>query len=161
MAHPGDMTSPRGGPSSTADRGGPVIAVGIDGSPTSWDAFSWALGEAGRTHASIIAVYVTPIIEPTAALGPPFAYALAEQCRSDIAAELQVEAEQRVGELGVPLTFVRAYGGTVHALMDVVQSAHVDLIVVGKSSGMLHHFAGSLGRQLVSRRNAPAIVVVP
>jgi len=161
MAHPGDMTSPQGLPSSTADRGGPVIAVGLDGSPTSWDAFSWALGEAGRTHAKIIAVYVRPVVEPGAALGPPFAYAAAQQTRNDFAAQLQAEAEQRAGELSVPLSFVRACGGTVQALTDVARSAHVDLIVVGKSSKILHHFAGSLGRQLVSRRDTPAIVVVP
>ena len=161
MAHPGDMTSPRCGPSSTADRGGPVIAVGIDGSPTSWDAFSWALGEAERMHASIIAVHVTPALEPSAALGPPFAYGALAQSRNDLAAQLRTQAEQRAGEFGVPLIFVRASGGTVHALMHVAQSAHVDLIVVGKSSRMRHHFAGSLGRQLVSRRDTPAIVVVP
>jgi hypothetical protein len=36
-----------------------------------------------------------------------------------------------------------------------------DLIVVGRSAKMLHHLAGSLGRRLVSRRDAPVIVVVP
>jgi hypothetical protein len=37
--------------SSIFDRGAaePVVIVGLDGSPTSWDAFAWAAGEAIRT----------------------------------------------------------------------------------------------------------------
>ena len=33
-----------------------VIVVGLDGSPTSWDAFSWAAGQAAR-HAGQAARY--------------------------------------------------------------------------------------------------------
>jgi nucleotide-binding universal stress UspA family protein len=41
------------------------------------------------------------------------------------------------------------------------RSVDADLIVVGKSSKLRHHLAGSLGRRLVSRHDAPAVVVVP
>jgi hypothetical protein len=70
-----------------------VIVVGLDGSPTSWDAFAWAAGEA-----------------------------------------------------------IRAYGGLV---------VYVNLVVVGRSAKMRHHLAGSLGRRLVGRKDAPVVVVVP
>ena len=46
----------------------PVIVVALDGSSTSWDAFSWAAGEAVRANGRLLAVYVTPAIEPVAAV---------------------------------------------------------------------------------------------
>ena len=72
----------------------PVIVVGLDGSPTSWDAFSWAAGAAVRANGRLLAVYV-------------------------------------------------------------------NLMVVGRSAKMRHHVAGSLGRRLVGRKDAPVVVVVP
>jgi len=33
--------------------------------------------------------------------------------------------------------------------------------VVGRSAKMRHHVAGSLGRRLVGRKDAPVVVVVP
>ena len=40
----------------------PVIVVGLDGSPTSWDAFSWAAGQAARANGRLIAVYVASAV---------------------------------------------------------------------------------------------------
>ena len=78
-----------------------------------------------------------------------------------MAAQLKDEAQQRAEELGVPVRFVLETGEAVHALTDVAHSTHADLIVVGKSAKMLHHFARSLGRRLVSRHDTPVTVVVP
>ena len=150
-----------GSPDRAAGAMAPVIVVGLDGSPASWDAFSWAAGEAVRAGGSLIAVYVTPVVEPVAAVGMYFDYAAAEQARQDVAAELAGEAAQRAGELGVPLSFVRESGDTAHALTSVAHSAGADLVVVGKSAKLWHHVAGSLGRRLVCRHDAPVIVVVP
>jgi nucleotide-binding universal stress UspA family protein len=61
----------------------------------------------------------------------------------------------------VQLTFVRELGDPVHALISVARSAHADLVVVGRSAKMLHHLAGSAGRRLASRQDAPVVVVVP
>jgi nucleotide-binding universal stress UspA family protein len=144
-----------------ADAGSPVIVVGMDGSPASWDAFSWAAGEAVRAGASLIAVYVTPVVESVAAVGAYFDYAAAEQARQEIAAELAGEATQRARELGVPLRFVRELGDAAHVLTSVARSAGADLVVVGKSAKMWHHVAGSLGRRLVCHHDAPVVVVVP
>src|SRR6478672_5242720 len=90
----------------------PVIVVGLDGSPTSWDAFSWAAGEAVRANARLVAVYVTPAIEPVAAVtvGVPLDWAAAEQSRQQDAAQLKEEAEQRARDFGVSLAFVREIG---------------------------------------------------
>ena len=78
-----------------------------------------------------------------------------------MAGQLEDEAQQRAEELGVPIRFVLETGEAVHALTEVAHSTHADLIVVGKSTKMVHHFARSLGRRLVSRRDTPVTVVVP
>src|ERR1700733_3855156 len=72
-----DMTHTRGAirllDSPTNGRGATesVIVVGLDGSPTSWDAFTWAAAEATRTHGMLIVVYVAPAVEPGAGFGAP------------------------------------------------------------------------------------------
>jgi len=149
----------RGFPDQAADPTAQVIVVGLDGSPASWDAFCWAAGQATRARGSLIAVYATPAVTPVAAVPGDFAYA--EQAAREVAAELKAEAEHRAAEAGVQLTFVRELGDPVHALISVARSAHADLVVVGRSAKMLHHLAGSAGRRLASRQDAPVVVVVP
>jgi len=139
----------------------PLIVVGLDGSSTSWDAFSWAAGEAIRSNGSLVAVYVTPEVEPVAAFGESLGYAAVEQAREGVAAELRGEAQRRARDLGVPFRFVSERGDTAPTITRIARSLGADLIVVGRSAKMLHHLAGSLGRRLVSRRDAPVIAVVP
>jgi nucleotide-binding universal stress UspA family protein len=139
----------------------PVIVVGLDGTRASWDAFCWAAGQAARSNGSLIAVYATPAVEPLAAVGVPFDYAAAEQARQETAGQLADEAARRASEVGVPLSFVREPGDVARALTRVARSAGADLVVVGRSASILHHLAGSAGRRLVSRRDAPVTVVVP
>src|SRR6476661_11011235 len=102
-------------------RGGnsPVIVIGLDGSPTSWDAFSWAAGEAARVSGRLIAVYVTPAMEPVVALGVPSDYAAAQQARQELTSQLRDDAEQRARDLGVPISFVRELGDIADALTSV------------------------------------------
>lgn len=148
--------------SSTGARGAKhVIVIGLDGSSTSWDAFAWAAEEITRTGGSLIAVYVAPTVEPGAEFGAPINYGAAEEARDEMVGQLKDEAERRARDLGVPLRFVRELGDAAHALTRVSSSMGADLIVVGKSSKVLHHLAGSLGRRLVARHDGPAIVVVP
>jgi nucleotide-binding universal stress UspA family protein len=153
----GSLNSPTGAGAAT----GQVIVVGLDGSPSSWDAFCWAAGEAARSKGRLIVVYVSPAVEGASAVGAPFDYAAAEQARTEVAAELSGEARQRAGELGIPLSFVRELGDPAHALAQFARSANADLVVIGKSTKMLHRLVGSLGRRLVSRHDTPVVVVVP
>jgi nucleotide-binding universal stress UspA family protein len=148
-------------PGQAAGATAPVIVVGLDGSPASWEAFSWAAGEVVRGNGSLIAVYAMPAVEPVAAVGVPFDYAAAEQSRQEVARQLADEAARRACDVGVPLNFVREPGDVTRALISVAHSAGADLVVVGRSAKMLHHLAGSPGRRLVSRHDAPVTVVVP
>jgi nucleotide-binding universal stress UspA family protein len=139
----------------------PVIVVGLDGSSTSWDALSWAAGEATRSNGSLVAVYVTPEVESVALFPESLGYGAVEEARDEVARQLKDEAERRARDIGVHLRFVWERGDTATAITRLAQSMRADLIVVGRSAKMLHHLAGSLGRRLVSRRDAPVIVVVP
>jgi nucleotide-binding universal stress UspA family protein len=161
MTHTGWATQPQAAPENPAGVRQPVIVVGLDGSPTSWDAFAWAAGEAARGNGTLTAVYATPWVGPVAPFGAPFDYVAAEQAWRDAADELHDEAEQRVRGLGLHLGFVQEHGDAAQALTRVARSAHADLIVVGTSTKMLHHLARSLGRRLLSKRDAPIIAVVP
>jgi nucleotide-binding universal stress UspA family protein len=139
----------------------PVIVVGLDGSPSSWDAFCWAAGEAARINGKVVAVYVIPLTETVAAFGGPYDYAGVQQSRQQIADELKRVAAQRANELAVALSFVTVQGDAVHALTDVARGVRANLVVVGRSAKLLHRLRGSLSHRLTSRTDAPVVVVVP
>jgi nucleotide-binding universal stress UspA family protein len=139
----------------------PVIVVGLDGSPSSWDAFCWAAGEAGHTNGTVVAVYVIPLIDTAAAFGVPLDYAGIEQARERGAAELKADATRRAQEVGVALSFGTAHGDVTSALTDVAREVDANLLVVGRSAKSLHRLAGSLSHRLTSRSDAPVVVVVP
>jgi nucleotide-binding universal stress UspA family protein len=141
--------------------GPPVIVVGLDGSPSSWDAFSWAAGEAARSKGRLVAVNVTPFTDAAASFGVPFDYAGVEETRREIADELKRDATGRANELGVALTFVSEHGDAAHCLTDVARRLHANFVVVGRSAKVFHHLAGSLSHRITSRNNAPVVVVVP
>jgi nucleotide-binding universal stress UspA family protein len=141
----------------------PVLVVGMDDSPPSWDAFSWAVGEAQRTNGQLVAVYATRLTTPNlaAAAAVPMDYAAVAESVDQVVEELRTKVEQRAAELGVAVRFMREYGEPAQAVRRVAETTHADLIVVGRSAKMLHHFAGSLSRKLVLNRKLPVIVVVP
>jgi nucleotide-binding universal stress UspA family protein len=138
-----------------------VVVVGLDGSPSSWDAFSWAAGEAARIGGKVVAVYAVPLIEGAATFEMPYDYAGLEQARQGVADELKSEASQRADELGVAFSFVTGHGDATHVLTDVARGMHAHLVVVGRSQKLLHRLAGSLSHRLTSRNDAPVVVVVP
>ncbi|WP_329474807.1 universal stress protein [Kribbella sp. NBC_01484] len=144
-----------------ADPAAPVIVAGVDGSPTSWDAFSWAAGEALRSNGRLIVVYVMPFTEPAAALAVPYDYAGLENTRQAIAGELEDEAKRLVHDLGISVSFVSAYGNATETLADVARSVNAKLVVVGRSAKRWHQVAGSLSHRLICRKDAPVVVVVP
>ena len=149
---------------SDGDRSGrQLLVVGVDGSAPSWDAFAWAAGEARRGNGRIVAVFVTPVIEPEQALGStaPLGYAASAQATDQMVVELAAEVATWANTLGVDVSFVRGIGDVAHVLTEVAHSQHADQMVVGRSAKMLHRLAGSVSRRLVLNRDCPVIVVVP
>lgn len=151
----------KGAPTAT------VIVVGIDGSDTSWDAFCWACGEARRTAGRAIAVFVSPIggagavaaSVPGSSVG--IDYATLANCAAAQADQLRSQAEAYAAERDISLSFVHVRGAAAKELLRVADADHADLIVVGRSAKARHHLAGSLGRRLTRKRQAPIVVVVP
>ncbi|GAA1158852.1 universal stress protein [Kribbella jejuensis] len=141
--------------------GSPAIVVGLDGSDTSWDALAWAAGEALRTGGHLVAVYVMPFSDPTAALGVPYDYAAAQDNQQQLAAEIEAEAVRRARETGVQLSFVGEFGDATGTLSEVARAVDARLVVVGRSAKRRHRLTGSLGHRLTCRKDAPVVVVVP
>jgi nucleotide-binding universal stress UspA family protein len=139
----------------------PVIVVGLDGSPSSWNAFSWAAGEAFRVNGTVVAVYVVPLIDTAAAFDVPYDYAGVVQARQEVADELRGEVARRAHEVGVELCFVTEHGDATQVLTDIARASHAHLVVVGRSAKVFHRLAGSLSHRLTSRSDAPVVVVVP
>lgn len=154
----------KAGDNEVADHvGSPMIVVGVDGSAPSWDAFSWAAGEALRSNGRIVAVFVSSRIEPGEALGgtAQLGYAATADARDEVAEELADEVARRADMLGIEVRFVRGMGDAPRVLADVARSERADLMVVGRSARMLHRLAGSVSRRLVLNRESPVLVVVP
>ncbi len=157
------VTEAKAGDDAAGHIGRPVLVVGVDGSGPSWDAFAWAAGEARRCSGRTVAVFVTPLVEPEAALSiaAPYNYSDALEARDQIAEELAGEVARRAHELGVEVSFVREKGDAAHVLTEVARSEHADLIAVGRSTKMLHPLAGSVSRRLLRGHDLPVTVVVP
>jgi hypothetical protein len=153
---------------SAAEQAGPatVVVVGVDDSESSWDAFWWSCGETKRLGGGIVAVFVRSVTgSGLAAAGviaaSPTIDIWCDQATTELAQDLERKLSEAALEAGVGLEFVNAKGDAATELLCVAADRHAGLIVVGKSSKVLHHLAGSLGRRLIGKRNAPVIVVVP
>ena len=75
-----------------------TVAIGLDGSDTSWDAFWWACGEARRLGGRAVAVFVSPAADSAlVAASASFvtaasAYGTIAQVSTELADELRVKA---------------------------------------------------------------------
>jgi nucleotide-binding universal stress UspA family protein len=84
-----------------------------------------------------------------------------DQIAGDRAQQLREQTKQFAANLGAHLSFVHARGDTATEILRIAAAQHADQIVVGRSRKVRHHLAGSLGRRLIGKRNAPVVVVVP
>jgi nucleotide-binding universal stress UspA family protein len=139
-----------------------VLVVGLDGSDTSWDAFSWACGETQRLRGRLVAVLVTPYMPGAAAAAVPGASVCPWPASEDaVAAQLRVEAHRGAAGHDLDFSFIHARGDTASELLRIAQALHADQIVVGRSSQLRHRLIGALGRRLMVKRAAPVVVIVP
>ena len=124
-----------------------VIVVGLDGSETSWDAFSWAAGEALRSRARLVAAYVSPRQGAAAAVvGGAYDYGAVERARAEVAADLAAAASGRAAELGIDIDFVHEQGEVSRSLTSIARAARARMVVIGRSAKARHHLAGALSQ---------------
>jgi nucleotide-binding universal stress UspA family protein len=144
-----------------------LILVGFDGSANSWDALSWACGEAQRSRGRVLAVWVSSSTDlGIAAVGSALVGLADGEAGRDLAdAErreaMRLELKSFAADHYLELAFVHTRGNPASELVRLAAAHHADLIVVGRSRKARHHLPGLLGRRLACDREAPIVVVVP
>lgn len=145
----------------------PVILVGFDGSAPSWGALSWAYGEARRAGGRIVAAFVSSsatsslLSAAATTAGLPYCEDVAQQALADQAAGLCQQVQSDASDQGMEVEFVQAKGDPATELVALAEALRADLLVVGKSSKLLHHISGSVAKRLSGGRRGTVLVIVP
>jgi nucleotide-binding universal stress UspA family protein len=141
---------------------GPRIVAGVDGSPSSLSALSWAVGQAGLTGASVDAVIAWHY--PAAAASGGYGLAVGSAGPDDfreIAEKIVADATSRIpGPAGDVRVRARvAEGNAARVLLDAADGAA--LLVVGSRGhgGFTEALLGSVSQHCVQHASCPVVVI--
>ncbi|MGY1857450.1 universal stress protein [Modestobacter sp. SYSU DS0290] len=146
------------GPFERGTDGPRVILVGVDGSPTSLRAASYAAGLARRQRSRLVAVFVTEAAPPMAGWVPS-AQALVRDAAAEVDAELRAELGRAADQLGVDAEYRTAHGDPVAELTRIADQLPADAVVIGASEQAGHRVVGSVAVRLVRLGRWPVTVV--
>ncbi|WP_433555113.1 universal stress protein [Pseudonocardia xinjiangensis] len=139
---------------------GPMtLVVGVDGSDTGWRAFHYALGQARRQGARVVAVFAESFPAATFAGTGALALPMAESSADELRDELRGAVEALAAEHGVQVRFVVAAADPVLALTQVAEEVRADAILVGASTQAAHRLFGSVAVRAVRAGRWPVTVV--
>jgi nucleotide-binding universal stress UspA family protein len=141
-----------------------TIVVGIDCSPASKTALRWAIDEARRRQASVVAVHAWR--EPTVAYDTYSGTSVPLLTPDDVEKVAHERAAATVAEvvgddLSVPVTVRVCNGHAARQLVDA--SAGADLLVVGSHGhgGFAGMLLGSVSTHVLHHARCPVVVVRP
>jgi nucleotide-binding universal stress UspA family protein len=140
------------------------IVVGVDGSPNSAHALTWAAELAKALGAEVTAVHAvdprlfTPLIET---IGPPPATAVSQEWYDDLRLAFEKDWVAPLRVAGVPYRTVFADGSPALTLCDVAKDEDADLIVVGSRGrgGFAGLVLGSVSTHVTHHAKRPVVVV--
>ena len=139
---------------------GPMtLVVGVDGSDTGWRAFHYALGQARRQGARVVAVFAESFPAASFAGAGALALPIAEDSADELREELRTDIEKLGREHGVEVRFVVATADPVLALTQVAEEVRADAILVGASTHAAHKLFGSVAVRAVRSGRWPVTVV--
>jgi nucleotide-binding universal stress UspA family protein len=135
-----------------------VIVVGVDGSPNSQSAVEWAVAQARRTGAEVVAVHALGLLEkmdPDSAAVPaqPHLHEIEEMFKTVWCAPL--------AGAGVAYRTELRYGSSVPVLLEIADITDAELIVVG-SRGLgatPELLLGSTSTQVAQHARRPVTIV--
>ncbi|WP_290059898.1 universal stress protein [Amycolatopsis solani] len=130
----------------------------MDGSDTAMRAAAFAFGMARRQAGRLIVAFVG-CPAPLLPLRPAVAALIEHETITHLAAELRGQMREAADELGVPVTFVTAFGDPYATLRDTADRCQADTVVVGASQKAGHRFAGSVATKLIRAGHWPVLVV--
>jgi nucleotide-binding universal stress UspA family protein len=136
-----------------------TLVVGVDGSDTGWRAFHYALGQARRQGARVVAVFADNLQAATFAGTGALALPLVESSADEYREELRGAVEGLGAEHGVAVRFVVAVADPVLALTRVAEEVRADAILVGASTRAAHRLFGSVAVRAVRSGRWPVTVV--
>jgi nucleotide-binding universal stress UspA family protein len=144
-----------------------VIAVGVDGSPSSRAALHWAVEEADLRNARVVAVHAWTFVPP-APFGEP---GMMPMAGVDLTGPLETEEHAARAELEAALEDAFPGGapdwvesklvdGDAASALEA-EAATADLLVVGSRgrSGIASVLLGSVSRHVVDHAPCPVVVV--
>ncbi|GAA1363208.1 universal stress protein [Catellatospora chokoriensis] len=135
-----------------------VIMVGVDGSPPSERAASYAAGLARRQRSRLVVVFVGESAGLVAAVYGQAAVAALETAE-ELAGELREQVRLAAEEMGLPVTFMVRRGDPYGELRAAADEVKADMVVVGASAQAGHRFVGSVATRLVKQGRWPVVVV--
>lgn len=146
------------GPDATGTPGGAIV-VGVDGSPGSLEALTWAVAEAARRDAKVHAVLAWH--DPYTLIGPPPPTWVAGEALHDLEKVLADSVEQTLVDAGdtVPVAREVRSGSPVDVLTDAARGAA--MLVVGSRgrSPVRAAFLGSVSQRCAQSAPTPVVVV--
>ena len=133
------------------------IAVGLDGSDSSWKAFDEALKQAALKNAKLHIVSIQEEIEVSYSASEVLA---SEKTARENLEKIQTKARHEAKDAGLNVVTAIAVGQSSPAMVDYVKKNKINLLIVGDTghSSFLGNLLGTTAEKIV--RQAPCSVLI-